>query len=237
MHIAPTSAPVFRTLFLLVTLTLAITRPALAQEKEYLYEIGGGIGMSWGYGDVNTSKVIYSPSTSFGLVYRYNVNLRWALAAELQSNGLSGDTRDFGYASPTGLPHDYSLRTWQLGFRPEIHFWNYGLGSDYREKRRYTPFLTAGLTMGLITGLDEDKGTAFLGIPLGVGYKLKMAKRWNAQLTALFTKTFSDKLDGWADPTGIQSNALVGNDWMAAIHLSVTFDFKERCIECHNQKN
>ena len=52
-----------------------------------------------------------------------------------------------------------------------------------------------------------------------------------------FTKTFSDKLDGRTDPEGIATSSLIDNDWMASIQMSVTFDFKERCIECHNQKN
>lgn len=219
------------TALLLTLLTLATAR---AQEKEYLYEIGGGVGMSWGYGDVNANRAVYSPSSSFSILYRYNINLRWALAAELQSAGLSGDTRDFDYVLP-GEPTSFGLRFWQLGIRPEIHFWNYGWGSDYREKRRYAPFLTMGLTGGLITGLDQSEFT--VGIPMGVGYKFKLAKRWNTQLTALFTKTFSDKLDGRADPEGIKTSGLVGNDWMASVTWSVTFDFKERCIECHNQKN
>ena len=49
-------------------------------------------------------------------------------------------------------------------------------------------------------------------------------------------QTYS-KLDGKTDPEGIRTDALIDNDWMASIQLSVTFDFKERCIECHNQKN
>lgn len=219
--------------WLLVLLSL-LAFSARAQEKEYLYEIGGGAGMSWGYGDVNTSKAVYSPSLAFSVLYRYNLNLRWALAAELQSAGLSGDTRDFDYALPLA-PYDYSLRCWQLAVRPEIHFWNYGWGADYRDKHRYTPFLTLGLAGGMVTGLDETKWT--FGIPIGAGYKLKMSPRWNAQVTALFTRTFSDHLDGLVDPEGIATSSLVGNDWMASLTLSVTFDFKERCIECHNQKN
>ncbi len=220
----------------LLTLFLAIALTSIkAQEKEYLYEIGAGAGISWGYGDVNASKAFYSPSLSYSLVYRYNLNLRWALAAELQSSGITGDTRDFDSAFPGG-DYDFSMRYWQLQVRPEIHFWNYGWGSDYREKKRYTPFLTAGLSAGIVTGGDDKSSFAF-GIPMGVGYKFKLAKRWNTQVTCLFTKTFSDKLDGRVDPEGIKTNALIDNDWLASIHLSVTFDFKERCIECHNQKN
>ena len=206
-----------------------------AQEKEYMYEVGAGFGASWGYGDVNASRVVYSPSLAYGLLYRYNLNLRWALAAEAQHAGLSGDTRDFDYAFP-GEGCSYSLHFWQLAVRPEIHFWNYGWGSDYREKRRYTPFLTLGLSAGMITGGDDGSSFA-LGIPMGGGFKFKLAKRWNAQVTALFTKTFSDRLDGFKDPEGIKTSALVGNDWMACLQLGITFDFGERCIECHNQHN
>ena len=207
-----------------------------AQEKEYMYEIGAGFGTSWGYNDVNATQAIYSPSTSFSLIYRYNINLRWALAAELQSSGISGDIKDFDYVLPDD-DYSFSLRYWQLAVRPEIHFWNYGWGSDYREKRRYTPFLTLGLSAGMVTGQNEQGSSFVFGIPIGAGYKLKVAKRWNAQVTALFTKTFSDKLDGWTDPEGIKTSALVGNDWLASIQLSVTFDFGERCVECHNQHN
>lgn len=221
--------------WLLVLLLLCYAPLAQAQEKEYMYEIGGGLGTSWSYGDVNPSSALYNPSLSFDILYRYNLNLRWALAVEYQNSGLKGDTRDFDYAFPDG-PYDYSRRYQQLMVRPEIHFWNYGWGSDYREKKPYSPFLTAGVSAGVVTGDGQDADFV-LGVPLGVGYKLKLAKRWNAQITALFTKTFSDQLDGKTDPEGIKTDALIGNDWTAALHLSITFDFKERCVECHNQKN
>ena len=58
----------------LMTCLLAILLTTVgAQEKEYLYEIGGGLGASWGYGDVNASKAVYSPSLSYSLIYRYTL--------------------------------------------------------------------------------------------------------------------------------------------------------------------
>ena len=140
--------------WLLTCLVAFALSTAMAQEKEYLYEIGAGTGISWGYGDVNASKAVYNPSLSYSLLYRYNLNLRWALAAELQSAGIKGDTRDFDAAFPGG-DYNFSRRYWQLQVRPEVHFWNYGLGSDYREKKRYTPFLTAGLSAGNATPVAE----------------------------------------------------------------------------------
>ena len=217
---------------LLIVLLLA-TAGAKAQEKEFMYEIGGGVGTSWGWGDVNPSKAVYSPSVAFCAVWRYNLNLRWVLATELQSLGMRGDTRDFDYAFPGG-DYSFSTRYWQLGVRPEIHFWNYGWGSDYRDKRRYTPFMTLGFAAGVVTGGDDGAAFAW-GIPMGVGFKFKVNKRLNAQLSCIATRSFSDKLDGKANPEGIMTSGLIANDWTAHLQLSVTFDFKERCVECHNQ--
>lgn len=205
-----------------------------AQEQEYIYEIGASAGLSWGYGDVNASSAVYSPSLSYSLLGRYNINLRWSLAAELSSSGISGDTKDFDYAFPGG-DYKFDRRFWQVSVLPEFHFWNYGLGLDYREKKRYTPFLTAGLTAGVVTG-DGNSDFSW-GIPLGAGFKAKLSPRVNAHITALFTRTFGDKLDGCADPEGIKTSALMGNDWLASIRIGLTFDFLERCAECRNQNS
>lgn len=198
-------------------LAIVTALPVLAQEKEYLWEIGTQAGAGWTYGDRNHSKVLSDAGFSFGIVSRYNASLRWSWAGELQSDATKPN------------------RLWNLSVRPEFSFWNYGWGNDYRDKRRYAPFLTMGLSGGVLTG--EGKSAFVVGIPMGIGVKYKVAQRWNMQVTALFTKTFSDKVDGMDNDGGIKTNAIVGNDWTAGIRIGITYDFKERCIECHNQKN
>lgn len=190
---------------------------AKAQEKEYEWEIGVQAGTSWTYGERNYNKVLSEAGASFGIVSRWNASLRWAWAGELQSDATSPN------------------RLWSLSVRPEFSFWNYGWGNDYRDKRRYAPFLTLGVSGGVLEG--DNKGTFVFGIPIGLGMKYKIAPRWNIQVTALFTKTFSDKVDGIETVGGIKTSSLVGNDWTAGIRIGITYDFKERCIECHNQKN
>lgn len=221
-------------LLMALLLTLCFGVSAQAQEKEYIYEIGATGGISWGYGDVNASKALYKPSFSYGIMGRYNINLRWAVAAELASSGIQGNTADFDYAFPGG-DYQFSRRFWQVAILPEFHFWNYGLEMDYREKKRYTPYLTAGLSAGTVTG---DGCSDFTwGIPLGAGFKVKVNPRLSAHITALFTKTFGDKLDGITDPEQIKTSTLMGNDWLAAIRIGFTFNFKERCAECKNQNS
>lgn len=202
---------------LVVMLAAVLLTPALAQEKEYEWEIGAQAGCSWTYGDRNYSKVLSDAGASFGIVTRYNASLRWSWAADLQSDATKPN------------------RLWHLSVRPEFSFWNYGWGNDYRDKHRYAPFLTMGVTCGVLTG--DDKNSFVFGIPIGLGFKYKLAPRWNMQVTALFTKTFSDKVDGVANIGGVETNTLVGNDWTAGLRIGFTYDFKERCIECHNQRN
>lgn len=233
-----------RPLSLLALSVLAtVTTEALAQEKEYMYEIGAGAGMSWGYGDANPGTLMYSPALSFDLRWRYNLNLRWALAVNLNSDAIRGDMDQPVAPSlqAPGSQFSYDRRFWQLDCRPEFSFWNYGWGSDYREKKRFAPFLTMGLGLGLATGevtssdalLAHDEPAFCLTMPVGLGIKWKVAPRWNIQLTCLWTKCWGDEVDGLKDLTGIKTSGLTKNDWTGSTRLSVTFDFKERCEECH----
>lgn len=209
-----------------------------AQEKEYMYEVGGGLGASWAYGDVNRSSVLYDPGLAWNLQFRYNVNLRWAMALDFGSNLLQGDSRDFDNAFPLGQLMTFERHYYQFGFRPEFTFWNYGWGSDYREKRRLAPFLTAGIGFGWADGKSsgDSKSNSMLALPLGLGVKWKMAPRWDLQLTGLWSKTLGDGLDGMTDPYQMGTTTPVNTDWIGQLMLSITFSFKERCLECHNQE-
>jgi len=206
-----------RRIFLFILAAFLYSAQAGAQDKEYLYEIGAGAGMNWYYGDVNRGKAFSDQAFAADILLRYNANLRWALALDLSSQGIA------------------DARFWQMAFRPELTFWNYGWGSDYREKHRIAPFLTAGIGFGSTSGLDENALTCT--IPIGLGIKWKMAPRWNSQLTLLFSKSFNDGIDGVGDPYNIGTTTPMNTDWIGSLVLSITFDFKERCTECRNQNS
>lgn len=212
--------------------------PLRAQNgEEYMYEIGPAVGASWAYGDVNRSSALYDPSLAYGLLFRYNVNLRWTFALDFTGNRLTGDSHDFDNVMPGGTDWSFDRRYWQFGIRPEFAFWNYGWGADYREKHRLAPFLTAGIGFGWANGSSsgDDRSTSTLALPVGIGMKWKMAPRWDLQLTCLWTKTFADGIDGITDPYAMGTTTPVNTDWIGSMMLSITFNFKERCLTCHNQ--
>ena len=215
-------------LFMLSSLCLAN-----AQEAEFIYEVGFGGGMSWAYGDVNRSKVMYNPAFAGDLLIRYNANPRWSVVADLSTYGLKGDSRDFDNAFPGDGQLSFDNRLWQLAIRPEFSFWNYGWKNDYREKKHLAPFITAGAGIGFASG-DGDTG-AVLCIPIGAGAKWKLSPRANAQVTCLFTRTFGDSADGIKDPYMVGSSGFANSDWIGSIVFSITFDFKERCVNCNKE--
>lgn len=210
-----------------------------AQEAEYLYEIGPGVGMSWTYGDVNRSSAIYDPQAAWNLTWRYNPNLRWALAVDFDLHHVKGDSRDFDYVTLGGQTWSFDRKCWQVVMRPEFSFWNYGWGSDYREKHRIAPFLTTGIGFGQASGSStgSSERSSILTWPIGAGIKWKMAPRWDMQLTGIWSKCFGDDLDGFVDPYRMGTSSPINTDWIGQLMLSITFSFKERCFECHNQNH
>jgi hypothetical protein len=244
--------PMKRILVLLITV-ITLTSWSHAYGQDYLYELGVAGGMSVAYGDINKSKVLYNPAFVGALQFRYNHNLRWAFAAEFGSYGLKGDSRDFDNHYPNGVDYQFDTRLWQLSFRPEFSFRNFGWGNDFREKQRLVPFVTAGVGLGVTSGnsymlqttettgdvlmTSTDNGGNFaFSIPLGAGFKWKVAPRWNVQATCLFTKTFSDKTDGVVDPMGIKSGALKNTDWVGSLTLGISYSFGERCVTCNTDR-
>ena len=204
-----------------------------AQKPDYLYEFGIGGGMSWTYGDINKSKAIYKPGGAISILVRYNVNPRWAFATDLSMLQIKGDCKDFEDFFPEGFRQSFDNRLWQLSFRPEFHFWNYGWVNDYREKKHLVPFITVGLGGALSSG-DGDTGATFC-MPFGIGLKWKFSPRVNTQLSCLFTRTFGDNADGIKDPYECSSNAFGNSDWIGSLVLSITFDFKQRCENCNKE--
>ena len=222
----------YRLAISLLLLMLSLTN-VKAQEPEYMFEIGAGAGISWAYGDINKTKAFYSPAFAGELLFRYNLNPRWAFASSIASYGVKGDSKDFDNKFPGDAHLKCDNRVWQLTFRPEFSFWNYGWENDYREKKHVAPFLTLGAGFGFSSG-DGNTGFVF-SITIGGGVKWKMTRRANAQLTCLFARTFGDTADGIRDPYGIDSSDFFKSDWIASLIFSVTFDFKERCVECNKK--
>jgi len=217
-----------------------------AEDLEYRMEIGGGLGLAYYLGDVN-SVPFYHPSAMGGLLVRRRFNPRMTIKADLAFGHFGGNSE--GHFIPTDASSEtpeggilttvkFSRNVVDLGAQFEFNFWGYGSGAAYRGNSRITPYATAGVGFTLAPG---GAGTKFaLNLPVGLGVKYKVKPRLNvgAEWTVRFTTT--DALDtpkGYTqldDPYAIKSSGFKNKDAYGFLMFFVTYDISAICKTCHN---
>ena len=208
------------------------TLPASAQE-DYRFDIGAGVGMTGYLGDANSANLWANPSWDATILFRYILNPRLNFKTNFYVGGLRGDSSKMDNVLPNDQNFKFSTTFFEIGELLEFHFFNYGMGESYRKLKRWTPYITAGVS---ITGWTVDgSGSATFTIPMGVGFKYKPALRWNIGLEFLMKKTFSDRVDGnnLSDPLGIKRGFMKNTDWYSTFSLSISYEFSKRCAVCH----
>ena len=202
--------------------------------QDYKYEAGGALGIGFYMGDANQYVPFHHMKAAYGLVFRHNINYRWAVKANLSSMRISGDTKDFSNVFPEGKQMQFSRQLFDLGAQMEFNFFNYGIGYSYLGTSRIAPYLLAGF--GFTFSPSGGDHSFNVNIPLGVGVKYKLSARWNIGLEFTMRKTFGDKLDGKAldDPYLIESSSFKNTDWYSFTMFSVTYDFGYKKRICNN---
>ena len=220
----------------LTALLLSIASvPANAQtDYEYRMEIGGGVGLMAYEGDFNGS-ILHNMQPSASLMLRRVINPYMDLRLAASYGKLKGSSKDVKTYLPQyqDTQYDFSTTLVDLSATYEYNFWPYGTGNDYRGAQRLTPFVFAGIGT---TYASTPTGNIFTAnLPLGLGVKYKVAPRLNLGIEWAIHFSLNDKLDGIADPYGIQSTGMFKNtDCFSALQLTLTYSFMPKCRTCHN---
>ena len=220
----------------LTALLLSIASvPANAQtDYEYRMEIGGGVGLMAYEGAFNGS-ILHNMQPSASLMLRRVINPYMDLRLAASYGKLKGSSKDVKTYLPQyqDTQYDFSTTLVDLSATYEYNFWPYGTGNDYRGAQRLTPFVFAGIGT---TYASTPTGNVFTAnLPLGLGVKYKVAPRLNLGIEWAIHFSLNDKLDGIADPYGIQSTGMFKNtDCFSALQLTLTYSFMPKCRTCHN---
>ena len=107
------------------------------------------------------------------------------------------------------------------------------MGESYRQLKRISPYITAGV--GVTMWSTGGKTSGAFTLPFGIGVKYKPSRRLNLGLEFLMKKTFSDRLDGSSldDPMGIESSFIKNTDWYSTLTFTVSYEFSKRCAVCN----
>ncbi len=217
---------------LLIAFLIVSSQTATAQE-DYRFDAGGGLGMTGYLGDANTSNLWSNPGFDGMLLFRYIKNPRIAFKTGFYVGTLSGNTADMTDVLPDAAQFKFSTTFFELSEMFEFNFFNYGIGEKYRQLKRWSPYIAAGVGATLWT-TDGYTGAAFT-LPFGIGAKYKIGERLNLGLEFLMKKTFSDRLDGklLADPHAIKSGFAKNTDWYSTLSVTLSYEFSKRCATCN----
>lgn len=106
---------------LLIIILLAGTVPTL-WAQEYKYEIGGMAGGAFYMGDANKNTIFKGMNPAVGAVFRYNINFRWALKANLMWGQVSGKTEGMENVFPNNAQTSFNRSIMELGDRRSSTF-------------------------------------------------------------------------------------------------------------------
>ena len=212
---------------------------ATAVAQEYRYEIGGMAGMSMYMGDANQTSLFQGWNPAAGLVFRNNLNFRWALKTNLLVGKVSGDTKNTENVFPNHAQTAFSRTFVGLGGQMEFNFLPYSDKFAYLNTSKIAPYLLAGLGLTLAPGGDQT----FFGphFSLGVGVKYKIRNRLNLGLEYAVNRLFSDAFDApyskekefnLDNPYQIQSGLFKNNDGYNTLLFSITWEFGLRDGRC-----
>ncbi|HCC85049.1 MAG TPA: hypothetical protein DEQ06_00380 [Porphyromonadaceae bacterium] len=205
--------------------------------QEYRYEMGGAAGTSFYMGDLNRNRFYLHPGIAGGLLMRYNINLHWAVKANILAGSLSGNSASSGNAFPYGASHAFRRSFTEAAAQMEFNFVPYSDRYAYLQTSRFTPYLLAGVG---ITSASGERSFLNVSIPFGVGLKYKIKNRMNIGIEFSMRKLFSDDLDVTQEgmepdmehPYGIEGSLLKNQDWYSITMIYLTWDFGLRREPC-----
>jgi hypothetical protein len=208
---------------------------ALAGQRRADYGISAGLTSY--IGDVNSARLMYSPLPAGQFFYRYNLNPRQALRANILFGGLRGDDRDFRNDFQVQRGHAFDGYAGELGINYEFNFFPY---SSEGKLYDYTPYLAAGAALAYSSFNSTNSvdgslsGSAFIPvIPFSFGFKINLFKNLGLEAEYGFRKTFYDNFDGLKDRVAPEDyGKLHNNDWYSFAGISVTWKIMSKLEVC-----
>ena len=200
---------------------------AIAQRNT---NVGIFAGTAYYMGDVNPNRHFYRPSTSLGIIYRYNLNKRYALRGNAYYAKLSGSDLDFPEILHPDRPFSpavFNTSLIDLGLQVEFNFLPF---TPNVGKWDYTPYISTGIAGALVLSSDAASDN-LMSFPFGIGMKINRTSRISAGAEWSFRKTFNDRIDGLENPSGSFS-FLHNNDWYSFLGVFITFKFFNFAAEC-----
>ncbi len=204
---------------------LIITSISSAQ----LYEVGLFLGGSNYVGDIGSEFYIEPNRIAVGGIAKFNFSPRitfrgTAIYSKIHDNDIHAQSN---FRKNRGLSFSNTLVEGSLGI--EFSFFKYSLS---KTGFMQTPYIIAQIGAANYTVVSKDakvKRVSSMVLPIGVGYKMKLAENISIALETSFRYTFKDVMD-------YNNHAIVGDpeytfgnpksdDWYVFTGITITYAF------------
>ena len=211
---------------ILITLLLSLSLVSAFPQRSADY--GVSLGMSTYLGEINPVDLFYNPGPAAQFFYRYNLNPRQALRANLLGAWLSASDYDFINQIQQSRGSSFSGLLGELGATYEFNFFPY---STMKSRiTDYTPYLAAGVALSVF---DAGNFSVFPSIPFSAGVKVNIANQVGLEFEYGFRKTFYDNFDGLTDMVDPGDRSWMhNNDWYTFMGVSVTWKMYNKLAGC-----
>ena len=196
------------------------------------YGILGGVTSY--LGDINTNRLFYRPLPAGGIFYRFNLNPRQSIRANILLGGLQGNDLDFNNNFQQSRNQSFSGLVAEGVAQFEFNFLPY---STQGKRWNYTPYIAAGIGIAYLntnssSSLINDKPFQPI-VPFSLGFKVNIYKNLGIEAEYGFRKTFYDKFDGLIDNVDPHHKAwLHNNDWYSFAGIAFTWKIYNKLVGC-----
>ncbi|GHT21462.1 hypothetical protein AGMMS4957_10280 [Bacteroidia bacterium] len=122
-------------------------------------------------GDANPSNLVHGLNPAGGLVFRSNLNFRWAISSNIMVAQVYDDTENVENVFPGHEQMAFKNVFMAVAEHIEFNFLPYSDRFAYLDTYRFTPYVFAGLGATIIRG---EKGFLGFQVPLGLGVRYKV---------------------------------------------------------------
>jgi hypothetical protein len=210
--------------FLLIIICGVLSAGLTAQRKA---DYGVLAGVTSYIGDINPSRMLYSPGPAAGFFYRYNIHPRHSVRADILYGLVSANDLDFTNSFQQTRGASFSGSVTELAVQFEFNFYPY---SSQGKKYNYSPFLAAGAGLSMV----NTAGLSYVPIlPFSAGFKINIFKNIGLEAECGFRKSFYDNFDGLKDSTDpVEKPWIHNNDWYMFTGIGLTWKIYNRLAGC-----
>lgn len=206
-----------------------------------IHEIGLFAGGSNFIGDVGATTYIAPNKAALGIIYKWNKSPRHAYRFSYTQSMLESNDSKSKEGSRIQRGYSFTNTIKELSAGLEFNFFDFNL---HETKTKVTPYVFSGINYFFHDELyvdnigdtyKENTGNS-IAIPMIVGIKSNVSRRFIIGLEVGARYTFTDNIDGSnPDTTTLQQNRF-GNinnkDWYVFSGLTLTYTFGEKPCYC-----